>query len=105
MANNFMNRKATGVWMGVRRCGCPVAVATDYGDDAPREFKTHINKTKREFLKDGLSVVYATWDEWIAIHSPKFLLDCEHVRASKQEPSVVAGTASLLAAVDPHVPT
>lgn len=77
-----INRKATGVWMGVRRCGCPVAVATDYGEDAPRQMNSHVNKCKRDFLRDGLSVVYATWEEWQTVYFPKFKRDCEHERTA-----------------------
>jgi hypothetical protein len=93
MATTVMNAKATGVWMGVRRCGCPVAVVTEYGDDAPKSLNAHVAQCKREFLRDGLSVVYATWGEWVNVHSLAFKRECEHVRTAKDVPLPLADDA------------
>ena len=71
-----MNDKP-GVWVGLRRCGCCVAVCVDdpkHGAD--------VNKTKREFLRDGLSVVYGTWEEWQSKYLPSMQGDCKHEAAT-----------------------
>lgn len=61
-----------GVWVGLRRCGCCVAVCVD-----TPEHKTDVNKTKREFLRDGLSVVYGSWEEWQSKYLPSMRRDCK----------------------------
>lgn len=68
------HHEPVGVWMGLKRCGCPVAVATD-APDIPRR---HLEQSKRDFLKSGLQVVYASWDEWRVKWSPIFMKHCEH---------------------------
>src|SRR6185369_6291781 len=60
-----------GGWVGVRKCGCCVAVTVDCAS-RPKD----IAKTKREFLKDGLSVVYGTWDEWQTKYLPSMQRHC-----------------------------
>ena len=71
--------KATGVWVGLRRCGCPRAVVTDYtGTEAEQDTRADTERDKRAFLADGLSVVYATWDDWTTIYGPKFKTRCVH---------------------------
>lgn len=60
--------------MGLRRCGCPVAVVvvdTDYP-------ASDVEKSKRDFLKQGYNVVYSDWGEWSDVYRPKFLRHCAH---------------------------
>ena len=64
-----------GVWVGLRKCGCCVAVVVDQP-----EHQKDVNKTKREFLRDGLSVVYASWDEWQGKFLPSLQRDCGHAQ-------------------------
>lgn len=66
--------KADGVWLGLKKCGCPVAVTVD-APDIPRK---HLNESKRQFLREGLSVLYASWEDWQTKWMPIFKLDCEH---------------------------
>ena len=70
-----MNKEEPGVWVGLRRCGCCMAVCVD--DPA---YPKAVSKTKREFLREGLSVVYGTWEEWLTKYLPSMKADCEHVR-------------------------
>lgn len=82
MGRLFSRPKATGVWMGLRQCGCPVAVVTDYtGTSIAKETRADTTRCKREFMRDGLSVVYATWEQWTTIYGPKLASTCEHERA------------------------
>lgn len=67
-----------GVWVGLRDCGCAVAVVCDDGD--PKK-KRMVNSAKREYLKQGLSVVHATWQEWQEKYRPNFTRNCEHTKA------------------------
>jgi hypothetical protein len=62
-----------GVWVGLRRCGCCVAVVVDEPN-----YPKDVNATKREFLRDGLSVVYGTWDEWLTKYQPSLKRKCGH---------------------------
>lgn len=63
-----------GFWLGVKRCGCPVAVVVDNP-----EYRLEVEKSKRRFLKEGLQVVAATRKEWEDLYMPKFYKDyCEH---------------------------
>lgn len=87
-------KEHVGVWLGLRRCGCPVAVVVDMPDH-----KKDTEQSKREFLREGLSVVYATWQQWETTYRPNFLSECEHEKAARQ-----AKELPLLAdAVDPHL--
>ena len=63
-----MNADKPDVWVGVKRCGCPVAVVVEMADK-PKETE----KAKRDFLRDGLSVVRATWEEWEQKYLPRFM--------------------------------
>ena len=68
------------VWLGVKRCGHAVAVCVD----AP-EHKKETEKSKRDFLRDGLSVVHATWDEWESKWRVNFMTcDCQPKEASDE---------------------
>lgn len=87
-----MSEPKNGVWLGLRRCGCPVAVVVDNGDH-PKD----VNQSKREFLKEGLQVIAATWSEWETVYRPKFLKDCEHERTIREAHELPL----LAAAVDP----
>jgi hypothetical protein len=82
---NEVTRENPDVWLGLRRCGCPVAIVVD--SCPPRcDQKVHrraVEKSKREFLRDGLSVIHATWEEWETKYRPNFLRECEHTRAEK----------------------
>jgi hypothetical protein len=62
-----------GVWMGVKRCGCVAAVARD-----SHSHPGHTDESKLEMLRNGLSVVYASREEWMEKHLPGFLHDCPH---------------------------
>lgn len=64
-----------GVWVGLRRCGCCVAVCVDDGE--PR-MKKHVNAAKREYLRDGLSVLNVSWQEWQTKHLPTMSKNCPH---------------------------
>lgn len=71
-----------GMWVALKRCGCCVGAAVDrHGTDNDWEFLA--------WLKSGLRVQLATWDEWRCEHLPGFL-ECPH------EP------AQSVAAVDPQ---
>lgn len=65
----------TSVWVGLKTCGCCVAVCVDRHEQAQAK---HVEKTKREFLRDGLSVVHGTWDEWLTKYMPSLRSDCPH---------------------------
>lgn len=71
----------TGVWVGLKRCGCCVAVCVD-DPDVPRK---DIESSKREFLDGGLSVVYGTWDEWLTTYQPNFSRDCPHETCVRED--------------------
>ncbi len=62
------------VWVGLKACGCCVAVVVD----VPGHEK-HTAKTKREFLRDGLSVVRGTWQDWEGKYLPSMKAECGHV--------------------------
>lgn len=64
------------VWVGVKVCGCCVAVCVD----DPMVPRRDIEATKREFLDSGLSVVSASWDEWQSTYLPSLQRDCAHPR-------------------------
>ena len=66
----------SGVWVGLRRCGCCRAVVVDNP-----EYQTDVEKSKREFLEGGLSVVYATWQEWLDKYSLTMKVNCPHMPA------------------------
>ncbi len=59
-----------GVWLGIKKCGCVRAVTVDTLAGTEQD--------KRDFLADGLSVVYATWEQWRADYMPRLLQDCPH---------------------------
>jgi len=61
------------MWLGIKACGCVVAVAVGAPDVPARD----VEQTKRGFLKEGLSVMRITWAEWETIYRPKFLR-CPH---------------------------
>lgn len=83
-----MTVEPTGVWMGVRACGCPVAVCT-VAPDLPKKW---VEQAKREYLKQGYQVVYASWSEWLTAWSPKFVKHCEHNPAPAKTPKAEQGT-------------
>ncbi len=60
-------------WVGLKKCGCCVAVVLD-----DPEYKRDTEKAKREFLKHGLSVVHATWQEWQEKYMPSMGVKCTH---------------------------
>ena len=62
------------VWVGLKQCGRCVAVVID--DD--HAHRNDVEATTLEFLRDGLSVVSASWREWRAIFMPSLLRNCEH---------------------------
>lgn len=62
------------VWVGLRRCGCCVAVVIDDPEHA-----ADVESTKREFLRDGLSVVQASWADWQVKYLPLLKRHCEHI--------------------------
>jgi hypothetical protein len=68
------------VWVGLKACGCCVAVVVEdapkFAD--PRSHRKDVEKTKREFLRDGLSVVRASWQEWQERYLPSLQRDCAH---------------------------
>ncbi len=68
-----------GVWVGLKRCGCCVAVCIDDGNP---KYRKHVNAAKREFLREGLSVVNATWQDWQEKHMPNMRRTCEHDQAN-----------------------
>lgn len=61
------------VWVGLKACGCCVAVVVDQPGRAK-----DVEKTKREFLRDGLSVVRASWQQWRDVYMPSLQGDCSH---------------------------
>lgn len=67
-------KEQPGVWVGLRKCGCCVAVCTDEPD-----YPKDVAKSKRDFLRDGLSVVYGTWEEWQTKYLPTMKRNCEHM--------------------------
>lgn len=71
-------KKNVSVWVGLRRCGCCVAVAVDDGS-RPKD----VASNKRDFLDDGLSVVHATWQEWEEKYRP-LMLSCSHAHADDE---------------------
>ncbi len=66
-----------GVWVALRMCGCVVGVVVDRHDETHAK---DVRKSKREFLAEGLSVIYATWDAWLTQYRPQFMEDCPHER-------------------------
>lgn len=72
---------AQGCWVGIKKCGCYVAVVRD--DNNPDHAK-HTEEAKHKFLSEGLSVVFATDAEWEQKYFPKFLEDCTHAAAVSQ---------------------
>ena len=60
-----MSEPDYGVWVGLKRCGCCRAVVVDNP-----AHKKDTERSKREFLKSGLSVVSATWQEWVEKYRP-----------------------------------
>ena len=64
----------TRVWVGLKTCGCCVAVCVD----DPSIARKDVDRSKRQFLKDGLSVVSASWDEWQTKYLPAMKFDCTH---------------------------
>lgn len=75
MSTTAPEKKAVSVWLGLKLCGCPVAVCVDRHEP---EYAKHVNKTKREFLRDGLSVIHASWEEWQTKYLPIFKRECGH---------------------------
>lgn len=69
-----------GVWVGLRRCGCCVAVCCDGGEP---HMKKHVDAAKREYLKSGLSVVNVTWREWRTKYLHVFDAHCPHQEANR----------------------
>lgn len=69
-----MVTKEPRVWVGLKTCGCCVAVCVD----DPTVPKKDIEATKRNFLDDGLSVVSASWQEWTDKYLPSLRRDCGH---------------------------
>lgn len=66
------------VWVGLRPCGCCVAVCVDRHE---KEHAKDVNKAKRDFLREGLSVVHGSWEEWQAKYLPSMQADCTHKKA------------------------
>lgn len=66
------------VWVGLRMCGCCAAVVVD-----EPEHKKDTERSKREFLKSGLSVVSASWQEWLDKYRPTMVTSkgCIHSQA------------------------
>lgn len=67
-----MKNPSPDMWLGLKRCGCPVAACVDTGksDD--------VEKSKAEFLGEGLQVIVVTWAQWRETWMHKFREDCEH---------------------------
>jgi hypothetical protein len=76
-----MSDKAPEMWLGLRRCGCPVAACIDDGEID----KKHIEQSKREFLDEGLQVIVVPWSEWQEKWRPLFVLDCPHSQARRDD--------------------
>lgn len=74
MSANAETKSETSVWLGLKRCGCPVAVCVDRHEAAHAK---DVSKTKREFLRDGLSVLEASWSDWETKWLPMFKADCQ----------------------------
>ena len=72
------------VWVGIKACGCPVAVVVHR--DEFKDARKHTEETKHEFLEGGLSVVRTTWDQWVSDYLPRFS-HCPH--GEKQQPTAV----------------
>jgi hypothetical protein len=70
-----VDQQHPGVWVGLRKCGCAVAVVVD-----TPEHSKDVAKTKREFVNEGLQVVYGTWDDWQKKYLPVFMSNCSHER-------------------------
>jgi hypothetical protein len=70
-----------GVWVGLRRCGCCAAVVS-----IEKDYPKDTEKSKREFLKSGLSVVYASGQEWRDKYLPTLKAECPHMAAAKAKP-------------------
>jgi uncharacterized protein with NRDE domain len=72
-----------GVWMGVKRCGCVAAVARD-----SHSHPGHTDESKLEMLRNGLSVVYASREEWMEKHrvAPELPLLADAVDPSAADP-------------------
>lgn len=66
--------KTPDMWLGLRRCGCPVAACIDDGEIEAK----HVEQTKRDFLKDWLQVILVTWAEWQETYRPLFMRECPH---------------------------
>lgn len=55
----IVKNEDTGVWLGIKQCGCVVAVCKAHIAKAE-----HVEEAKLEWLASGLSVLYATRDDW-----------------------------------------
>ena len=80
-----MRQREPHIWIGVKDCGCYVAVCVD-----DIEHPGDVEKSKIDFIKDGLSVVRVTWQQWREDYMPKFLLDCPHkpLPSSSEQPAL-----------------
>lgn len=65
-------KKSPDMWLGLKRCGCPVAACVD---EAPAKL---VEQSKRDFLKQGLQVIVVSWAEWQEKWRPIFVRDCPH---------------------------
>lgn len=70
---SIFDSKAIGAWVGLAKCGCCRAVASVFDD--PKENKW-IEKSKREFLRSGLSVLYVTWQQYVDTYSKTMQHPC-----------------------------
>jgi hypothetical protein len=68
------------VWVGLKACGCCVAVVVDQPEHA-----NDVEKTKREFLSSGLSVIRASWQQWCDVYLPSLQSDCTHKVIERSE--------------------
>ena len=86
-----MDKENPSVWVGIKRCGCCVAVVVDQPDR-----QKHVRQCKEEFLRDGLSVIYGTWEEWRTKYMPVFM-GCSHeARSTESATAPVADFAGIL---------